>query len=252
MAAVEHARAIPVLKADPDLGIALAPEQFAQAAELLRCAELRVAAGTWTPELPADPGLFGLLVVEGLLTADVQRERRVHVELVGPGDVLQPWVGFSDFDNVPATVRWHTLGVTRLAVLDGAWVRAAAHWPPILAALAHRLVLRSRRLSLQMAITAEPGIAHRVELMLWHFADRWGRMTGHGVELQLPVTHETLSRLVGARRPSVTTALTQLRESGRVARLGDGRWCLSGPPPRALAELHEEVSLEAPSVGLPD
>jgi CRP/FNR family transcriptional regulator, cyclic AMP receptor protein len=46
------------------------------------------------------------------------------------------------------------------------------------------------------------------------------------------LTHETLSLLVGARRPSVTTALTALSNAGGIVeRRPDGEWVLHGLPP---------------------
>jgi CRP-like cAMP-binding protein len=50
------------------------------------------------------------------------------------------------------------------------------------------------------------------------------------VHLDLPLTHEVLSYLVAARRPSVSSALTKLAEQGRVRRNGRG-WVLTGEPP---------------------
>jgi hypothetical protein len=46
------------------------------------------------------------------------------------------------------------------------------------------------------------------------------------------LTHELLSYLVAARRPSVSGALTKLAEQGRLRREGR-RWVLSGDPPSA-------------------
>jgi CRP-like cAMP-binding protein len=51
-----------------------------------------------------------------------------------------------------------------------------------------------------------------------------------GVHLELPLTHEILSHLAGARRPSVSAALTRLASEGRVTREGQ-RWILAGEPP---------------------
>ena len=46
------------------------------------------------------------------------------------------------------------------------------------------------------------------------------------------LTHEMIGRLVGAHRPSVTTALSELARSGRIARIPEG-WLLRGDPPSA-------------------
>ena len=48
--------------------------------------------------------------------------------------------------------------------------------------------------------------------------------------LPVKLTHETLGRFVGARRPSVTLAMGQLADEGLVTRRDDGAWVL---PPRS-------------------
>ena len=71
-----------------------------------------------------------------------------------------------------------------------------------------------------------PRVHERVLALLSHLATRWGRVTPDGVALLLPVTHEVLGRLVGAQRPTVSLALTELRNDGLVVRLPGGRWLL--------------------------
>lgn len=44
-------------------------------------------------------------------------------------------------------------------------------------------------------------------------------------------THDELSRLVGAQRPTVTTSLRELEKRGKVERR-DASWILAGEPPR--------------------
>jgi DNA-binding GntR family transcriptional regulator len=50
--------------------------------------------------------------------------------------------------------------------------------------------------------------------------------------------------MVGARRPSVTTALGQLMARGAIERRPDGGWILHGQPPRAL-ETGEPLGMRA-------
>jgi Crp-like helix-turn-helix protein len=63
-----------------------------------------------------------------------------------------------------------------------------------------------------------------------------------GVVVPLELTHEALGHLVGARRPTVTLALSELGRQGAVTRRADGAWMLradsnpSRPHVRALAE----------------
>jgi len=81
--------------------------------------------------------------------------------------------------------------------------------------------------------------------MMWHFADRWGRMTRDGARVHLPITHSVLASVVGARRPSVTTALGRLEAQGMIERLGDGEWLLRGAPPDAYSAIEETVGYYA-------
>jgi predicted PurR-regulated permease PerM len=63
-------------------------------------------------------------------------------------------------------------------------------------------------------------------------ADRWGRVTPHGVSLSLRLTHELLADLIAVQRPSVTLSLQQLERQGRIAR-DSGKILLLGQPPFA-------------------
>jgi hypothetical protein len=52
------------------------------------------------------------------------------------------------------------------------------------------------------------------------------------VVVPVRLTHDMIGRLVGAHRPSVTTALSELSRANRIARLPHG-WLLRGDPPAA-------------------
>jgi CRP/FNR family cyclic AMP-dependent transcriptional regulator len=79
-------------------------------------------------------------------------------------------------------------------------------------------------------------IHRRIPMLTWHLADRWGRVTPEGICIPLRLTHELLADLVASRRPSVTSALRELHDEGRVTRRGDV-WVLHGGPPVELSEL---------------
>ena len=70
----------------------------------------------------------------------------------------------------------------------------------------------------------------RLLLLLWHLADRWGRVTPDGVRIPLRLTHTLLADLVASRRPSVTTALALLEHEGHLVR-DDNTIILVGEPP---------------------
>ena len=81
-----------------------------------------------------------------------------------------------------------------------------------------------------MAISQQPRLDDRLWMLFWELADRHGKVHADGVHLDLPLTHEVLSHLAGARRPSVSSSLTKLAVQGRVRRNGRD-WVLSGGPP---------------------
>jgi DNA-binding transcriptional ArsR family regulator len=49
-----------------------------------------------------------------------------------------------------------------------------------------------------------------------------------GLIVPLPLTHQALGRLVGAERPTVSLAITQLKEAGVLDRRDDASWVLRG------------------------
>jgi len=73
-------------------------------------------------------------------------------------------------------------------------------------------------------------------VQFWHLAERWGRVGRDGVTITLPLTHELLAKLVGAARPSVTTALGDLAARGLLTRDQDS-WRLSHESRHALSGL---------------
>ena len=226
-----HAR---VLDRDPELGRGLEADDFALAARQLVARTSPLEPGEWTGPWGGedDPdGSIGALVLDGLMLR-VQRIGNVAAaELLGSGDILRPWLTGHEGSSLPASARWQVLQPTTVAILDRRFTAAAGHWPEVVTALTERSVQRARLLSFQMAIANVRRIDARLLLLLWRLADRWGRVTGDGVVVPLHLTHGWLANLVGAQRPSVTTALGNLAGAGRVQRLDDGSWLLRGHPP---------------------
>ncbi len=81
-----------------------------------------------------------------------------------------------------------------------------------------------------MAIVHQARVDDRLRMLFWHLAARWGRVRGDGVVLPMRLTHAALADLVAARRPTVTSALSDLARRGLVRVVDDG-WLLSGDPP---------------------
>ena len=172
---------------------------------------------------------FGLLILKGALIRRVGYGGRFGAELLADGDLLRPW----EFDGdalIGFETGWRVLTRTRLAVLDLLWTERMGRYPRVGPALAGRVLLRTRRLAAMMAISQQPRLDDRLWMLFWELADRHGKVHPDGVHVDLPLTHEVLSHLCGARRPSVSSALTKLAEQGRLERNGRG-WVLRGDPP---------------------
>jgi CRP-like cAMP-binding protein len=182
------------------------------------------------------PGGIGLLVLEGLLIRRVGVDDRYGAELLGEGDLLRPWQGEDGAGTINPSTGWRVLEAARLAVLDEHAARVMAAYPQLTGALVARAVGRSRNLALNMAIIHQARVNVRLLMLLWHLADRWGRVRSEGVALPLRLTHSVLADLVAARRPTVTSSLTELARQELVEPLNRG-WLLRGEPPGELLEL---------------
>jgi CRP/FNR family cyclic AMP-dependent transcriptional regulator len=222
-----------VLEEDPELATGLDQTSVQLATRHAIAAVETVAPGTWEPAPPPDGGAghLGLLVLDGLLMRDVTFTRAACTELLGRGDLLRPW----DWDREVVTVRpqvtWTALQPVRLAVLDRRITAILGRWPELIAAVASRAVRRASELATTQATSHLTRVDARLELLFWGLADRWGRVGPDGVVLELPLTHQVLGRLIGAQRPSVTTALSDLTRRGVIDRREDGAWVLRGEPP---------------------
>lgn len=234
-------RTVHVLEVDPDLGVGIEPDQLPLArgravAPLLLFGE----RGPW--EIGQDSidgtGHLGLLIVEGLLARRVSVGARSGIELLGPGDVLRPWVSS---EYALADVNWTVLEPLRIAALNRGFAERVAPWPQIAGAISDRMLLRARVLGFHLAVCHLVTVEERLLMILWHFAERWGRVTPTGVVVRLHLTHDLLAGIVGARRPPVTSALSALAQKGLVRRDEEGAWVLAGPPPETFTDLHRQL-----------
>jgi len=240
--------AIRVLDADPDLGAGVPAEQWPLAVRAAVAPLLALSAREPWPlkDEAAGGGHLGLLVIEGIVARSVNIGPRSSLELLGPGDILRPWAN-SRYEL--ADVGWSVLATLRLAALDQGFANRVAAWPQISDAISERLLLRSRNLSHLLAISHLVTVEERVLMSLWHFANRWGRVTPHGVVLRLPLTHEVLGAVVGARRPPVSSALGALAQKGLVLRSDEGAWILRGPAPASEPGRRRAVPIRDPLTG---
>jgi hypothetical protein len=221
-----------LLDLDPDLGQFLDDDAHAAARRQLLVPVRRLAPGSWdTASLTvADPGHVGLLMLDGVLARDVLAADIVSTELLGAGEILRPWEISPDPALLRVDVRWHVLSEARLAVLDRRMAQSLSDFPEITSQIVERLSRRSQRLAVTQAISQLNRVDQRLLTLFWHLAERWGRMTREGVLIPLTLSHRMLSQLIGARRPTVSTALGELTRAGQLQRVDNGTWLLTGEP----------------------
>jgi hypothetical protein len=122
------------------------------------------------------------------------------------------------------------LAPCRMAVLDARFAAALVRYPEVNAVLIDRLSERAQRLATTQAISQLNRVDRRLMALLWHLAERWGRVGAGGVVVPLGLSHRMLAQLIGARRPTVSTALGDLARRGEIVRREDGTWLLTGEP----------------------
>lgn len=234
---------IALLEHDPDLGEDLRPEQLQLARRHVLADVVEYPVGGWdaAPENWAGEANLGLLVIDGLLARQVTVGAYTCAELLGPGDVLQPWLKIGPDASVSTEVDWEVAEALKAAVLNREFCLRVARWPEITAAVARRLMQRAHWLAFHLAVCGLRRVDDRLLLVLWHFADRWGTVTTEGVRVNIRLTHDLLAAVVGARRPSVTTSLRRLAREGRLQPLPRSRWLLLGQPPGEFQTVQQKT-----------
>lgn len=176
----------------------------------------------------ASRGWLGVLVLEGLLVAEVTAGRAHAAWLLGAEDLIRPW----DMSEIALTrdVVWEARVPSRLALLDARFAQRADAVPGVTSAVLSSGQRTTHWLLAKSLVVSSPVIEERVLLLFALLGERWGRVDPAGVHLALPfahtLTHSLIGRLVSARRPSVTSAVNSLEDKGVVVREPRGGWLL--------------------------
>jgi CRP/FNR family transcriptional regulator, cyclic AMP receptor protein len=248
----EHppAERVRLLDVDPSLGSALSEDELAGARRYAVVEAITVPRGAHDPrELFGGNGLLGLLVLDGLLVRQVAVGDRQCGELVGPGAVLRPWDDVGQVAPLPFEVGWRVIREIRLAKLDRRFLATIIHWPALIETFTARAVERAHTLAFNVAIHCLRHVHLRLLALLWHLADRFGRVTPEGTHVPLPLSHADLAELVGAQRPSVSVALKRLADAGQVRRAADNGWLLSHEPPSELRDMRARQASRGAAAG---
>ena len=215
-------RAIRVLDEFPDLADGLdSQDREAARRSAVGLAE-HLERGPWTPDF--GESMCGI-VCQGVLLRTCDFGTASTSVLVGAGDLLL---------EPGRSGAWRALQPVTIVWLGAAFERATQRWPALTRSLLRFSQEAAERAMAMQAVAQLQRIDDRLLALLWHLAERWGRVTTDGVVLDLRLQHRVLADLVGARRPSVTTALGTLAAEGRVVRRAGGGWLLRGDEPEQL------------------
>jgi CRP/FNR family transcriptional regulator, cyclic AMP receptor protein len=228
--------AISLIDADPELGDLLPADERERARRETRTRLRRLSPGGWNVAESVEPDSHhrGFLIVDGLISREVEVLGRRCVELLGAADVIRPWTWDDEGSHVKAEVGWTVLEPSRMAVLDHRLIMRINPWPQLGLELFSRGMRRAHALAVSLAIAHHQRVDDRLRLTLWHLAERWGRVLPEGIALPLPLSHQRLADLVGAHRPAVTSAMGELTRAGMISRRADRTWVLHGSPPDEL------------------
>src|SRR3954451_25486121 len=228
---------VSLFDADPDLVAGIAEDDRATARRTLIVPAVALDTGLWSPpdDLPFAL-LIGLIILAGDLSREIGFAGRRTAELLGSGDILRPWDEDGPHGLAPAT--WRAPAPGRPPGRAARSARPGGRWPAVAEAVGARHARRAQALARRLAVAQLPAITDRLLLVFCELAMRWGKVTPDGIRLPVPLTHSTLAALVGARRPSVTTALGILAGQGLIERIPGG-WLLHGDIERLASQVED-------------
>jgi CRP/FNR family cyclic AMP-dependent transcriptional regulator len=225
---------IALLDADGGFAAGIPSADLALARRVLVLPRLDVDPGAWTPPPADDHGGALALLVDGLVGRHIGLGGRVATQLLGPGDVFDPWTRPGD-ELLPRAVRWSGFTPATVVLLDGRFATAAQRWPALSRTAQTRLSALGDRVAIDLAICQLPRVEQRVLALLWHLAERFGRVASDGVVLDIKLTHRLIGELVGAQRPTVSLAVASLFDEGQLVRRASGTLVLDRESRSALA-----------------
>src|SRR3954447_5637127 len=222
-------RLVRLLDFDPALGASVPGDDWPAVHQAALGVLEERAPGPWNTSDERTGGV----IVGGLLVRELSLGPTVSAELLAAGDVLLP-VAQTLVTFLPTECTCMVLEPLSVVWLGASFEQAACRWPELSRALLRRAHTRAQRGAVMQNIAQITRIDDRVLTLLWHLAERFGRVGTEGVVLPLRLTHRVIARLIGARRPSVTTAITALENRSVVQRRSDGSWLLRELPDSRL------------------
>lgn len=226
---------VSLLEIEPDLGDWLSAEERQLARGLLvPTAQL----GPGSPELDRvldETGAFAALLIDGIVMHQMTIADRQILRLLGPGDIIvHTWAPRSE---ILGSSTKHAAGRAQIALLGRQLVNGARRFPGLIVGLHLRLGDQHQRLAVQLGICQLPRVQDRVLALMWLLAESWGTVTPAGTQLPVKLTHNMIGELVGAKRPTVTLALSELAQRRALLAQDDGTWLLLSTQPTVTASV---------------
>jgi CRP-like cAMP-binding protein len=235
---VPDAELVRVFEADPALGARLDEATRRVAARQVVVDALRLPRGRVQTLLPGGHRhVTALLIVDGLMGRVVELAGRRSLQLLGAGDVVEPWDVDGDASSLEVGTCWRVLEPTRLAILDAQFTQLAGRLPGVIPELLSRPLRQAEALARRLAIAQVPRLDVRVLALMWDLADRWGQRERDTLYLPLRLSQGDLAELVCAQRTSVTLSLKRLRGLDLVHPVRREGWVLKADPPQQLESL---------------
>lgn len=191
------------------------------------------AAHALAPGEALDPAALGeapmVLITAGAVLVEHTRGAARSALVLAAGEALAG----------PCCVTTRALLPTRAYALRSLSVIAKRH-PDVAARITVALLRQQDRHADVLTLSHLPRAEDRVLGLLELLAERFGRRGADGVRIDLPLRHADIGRLVGGRRPTITTAVTALEQDGRLRReAGTGLFVL-------LADVDGRAESDAP------
>jgi CRP/FNR family cyclic AMP-dependent transcriptional regulator len=237
-----------LLDLDPELGAGLDGDALARARKQAVVPVLRLERGIWDPvDAGRHPSLRGqplcLLLARGVLMCSTAIGARATSTIAGPGDVVPiPAVEYSALASRRVIV---VAEPAIVAVIDTRFMALACRWPELTGEILRRLADQLQRAGVEQAIGHLSRTEDRVLAFAWHISERFGRVGSEGVSLGVRLTHETIGKLVGAERPTVTLAIATLERDGLLRRREKGVIQLPHGSAERLAT-YSEIAIDMP------
>jgi CRP/FNR family cyclic AMP-dependent transcriptional regulator len=240
---MSSASSIALFEAEPDLARYLSAEDRAQASQVRLPAVELPAGPVQVPAMLKRGGAFAGLITQGMLLQSLRLGEHAGLRLVGPGDIVSRTEAPTSMLVLDTECR--ATVPTRVALLGRELLVASRRWPWLIAGLHAQMADQGERLTTQLMICQLPRVDDRLLAMLWLLAESWGQVTPSGTVVPIELTHSALGGLIGARRPTVTLALSELTERGAIVRQADG-WLLLQTPRTPVAGPEDTIGVPRP------